>query len=85
MRSQNEPGLFKVGYTKRKTIERRAELNRVAGDNMKIVTTVTMPWARQCEAKCYAGCGAICFVKGTDAAPNGFGSGPRKTFKRSMP
>jgi len=50
MQSRNEPDLFKVGFTKRKTIERRAELNRVAGDNMKIVFTVSMPWARKSEA-----------------------------------
>ncbi len=50
MQSRNEPDLFKVGFTKRKTIERRAELNRVAGDDMKIVFTISMPWARKSEA-----------------------------------
>lgn len=49
LRSNTEEGLFKVGFTKRKVIKRRAELNRVAGDDMKIVATVTMPWARKCE------------------------------------
>lgn len=50
MQSRIKPQLFKVGFTARKTIERRAELNRVAGDDMVIIATVSMPWARQCEA-----------------------------------
>lgn len=50
MQSRNQPDLFKVGFTKRKTKERRSELNRVAGDDMKIISTVSMPWARKCEA-----------------------------------
>jgi len=49
MQSARDRRLFKVGFTKRKTIERRAELDRVAGDNMKIVATVSMPWGRACE------------------------------------
>ena len=49
MQSRRDQTLFKVGFTGRKTFERRAELNRVAGDDMKIVMTVTMPWARKCE------------------------------------
>ena len=50
MQSRGEPDLFKVGFTTRKTITRRAELNRVAGDDMRIVSTVSMPWARECES-----------------------------------
>ncbi|MEP2628230.1 MAG: GIY-YIG nuclease family protein [Hyphomicrobiales bacterium] len=50
MQSRKEPDLFKVGFTKRLTKDRRAELNRVAQDDMKIVSTVSMPWARKCEA-----------------------------------
>lgn len=50
LQSRNEPRLFKVGFTKRRTKDRRAELNRVAGDDMKIVSTVSLPWARNCEA-----------------------------------
>lgn len=49
LQSRKDASLFKVGFTKRKVIERRAELNRVAGDDMKVVTTITMPWARKCE------------------------------------
>lgn len=45
MVSRLHPRLFKVGFTKRRTKDRRSELNRVAGDDMKIVMTVTMPWA----------------------------------------
>lgn len=50
MQSRKDQTLFKVGFTGRKTIARRAELNRVAGDDMKIVMAVTMPWARKCES-----------------------------------
>ncbi len=50
MQSRQNPDLFKVGFTTRKTTERRAELNRFSGKDMKIVSTVSMPWARKCEA-----------------------------------
>lgn len=49
MQCRRDPSLFKVGYTARKTVNRRAEINRVAGDDMRIVQTVTMPWAYSCE------------------------------------
>ncbi|WP_170566223.1 GIY-YIG nuclease family protein [Ruegeria atlantica] len=49
MQSRRHSGLFKVGYTTRRTKDRRTELNRVGGDDMKIVFTVSMPRARQCE------------------------------------
>jgi len=49
MQARNRPDLFKVGFTKRKTITRRAEINRIANDDMKIVQTITMPWAYVCE------------------------------------
>ncbi|WP_170565647.1 GIY-YIG nuclease family protein [Ruegeria atlantica] len=49
MRSGKRPGLFKVGFTKRRTKDRRTELNRVGRDDMRIVFTVAMPLARQCE------------------------------------
>ena len=49
MRSRKRPGLFKVGFTRRRTEDRRTELNRVGRDDMKIVFTVAMPLARQCE------------------------------------
>lgn len=49
LQSRKDASLFKVGFTKRKVIERREELNRVADDDMKVVTTITMPWARKCE------------------------------------
>lgn len=50
MVAKNDPSLFKVGYTKRRTKDRRTELNRVKGDDMKIVQAIGMPWARDCEA-----------------------------------
>ena len=50
MQSRGQPELFKVGFTKRKTVTRRQELNRVAGDDLKIVMAISMPWARKCEA-----------------------------------
>ena len=43
--AKNDPSLFKVGFTSRRTIDRRAELNRVAGDDMRIVQTMGMPFA----------------------------------------
>ena len=43
------PGLFKVGFIRRRTKDRRAELNRVRRDDMRIVYTVAMPLARPCE------------------------------------
>lgn len=45
LHSLNEPALFKVGYTTRKTKDRRAELTRVRGDDLKIVFTISMPHA----------------------------------------
>ena len=50
MQSRRTPDLFKVGFTRRLTKDRRAELNRVAGDDLRIVATVSMPWAIRCEA-----------------------------------
>lgn len=50
VQSRGEPWLFKVGLTTCKTTERRSELNRVAGDDMRIVQTVQLPWAAHCEA-----------------------------------
>ena len=49
MQSRKRPSLFKVGFTRRRTKDRRAELNRVGGDDMAILFTVTMPLARHCE------------------------------------
>ena len=49
MHARRRPGLFKVGFTTRRTKDRRAELNRVGQDDMRIVCTVTMPLARSCE------------------------------------
>jgi hypothetical protein len=51
MQDKHQPRLIKVGYTKRRTIDRRAELNRVAGDDMRIRMTLSMPWAAQVEQK----------------------------------
>ena len=39
-----------TGRLQRKTVTRRQELNRVAGDDMKIVMAVSMPWARKYES-----------------------------------
>ncbi|WP_373634747.1 GIY-YIG nuclease family protein [Yoonia sp. SS1-5] len=49
MQARDTPRLFKVGFTKRRTKDRRGELNRVARDDMAIVYTVSLPWARSCE------------------------------------
>ena len=49
MQSRKRPGLFKVGFTQRRTKDRRTELNRVDRDDVRIVFTVSMPLARQCE------------------------------------
>lgn len=51
VQSRDDRTLFKVGFTSRKTVDRRAELNRVAGDDMMIVSTVSMPWALVCESR----------------------------------
>jgi hypothetical protein len=51
MQSAQNPRIFKVGLTTRKTITRRAELKRHSGHDMRIVATVLMPWARACEAR----------------------------------
>lgn len=51
VQSRDDPTLFKVGFTTRRTIVRRAELNRVSGDDMAIVATVSMPWARAVETR----------------------------------
>ena len=50
MQSRRRPDLFKIGFTTRRTKDRRTELNRVGQDDMKIVFTVAMPWARHCES-----------------------------------
>lgn len=55
MQSVQKPRIFKVGLTTRKTITRRAELNRNSGHQMKIVATVSLPWARVCEARVLKG------------------------------
>jgi len=52
--------IFKVGLTTRKTITRRAELNRNSGHHMKIVATVSLPWARVCEARVLKGLSGSC-------------------------
>lgn len=49
LRSFSEPRLFKVGFTSRRTKDRRGELNRVAGDDMRIVYTVSLPHALAVE------------------------------------
>lgn len=49
MQARATPRLFKVGFTKRRTKDRRTELNRVASDDLAIVYTVSLPWARACE------------------------------------
>lgn len=55
VQSELKHALYKVGFTTRRTIDRRAELNRHAAQPMRIVATVSMPWARQCEASVLRG------------------------------
>lgn len=50
LQSRQSVGLYKVGFTRRKTTTRRAELNRGSGEDMAVVATVSMPWALKCEA-----------------------------------
>jgi hypothetical protein len=50
-RTEKGSSLFKVGFTTRKTIDRRAELNRTAQRHMWIMASVSMPYARACETR----------------------------------
>ncbi|MEM9524071.1 MAG: GIY-YIG nuclease family protein [Pseudomonadota bacterium] len=43
MQSQDQPDLFKVGYTTRRTKDRRAELKGKVDGRLKIVYTLSMP------------------------------------------
>lgn len=83
MQSRGNPRLFKVGFTKRKTKERRFELNRVAGDDMAIVATVQLPWARACEALLLRRLRLARFVVATGAAQNGSGLDGASPLRRS--
>ena len=43
MQSLDEPDLFKVGFTKRQTKDRRAELKGKVGGRLKVFYTLSMP------------------------------------------
>ena len=43
MQSLNEPDLFKVGFTKRRTKDRRSELQGKVGGRLKVFYTLSMP------------------------------------------
>lgn len=51
MQPDNEPRLFKLGYTSRRTLERRRELQRPGDGTLRIVCSVTMPHAYVLEQR----------------------------------
>jgi len=51
MQPDNDPGLFKLGYTSRRTLERRRELQRPGDGKLRIVCSVTMPHAYALEQR----------------------------------
>jgi len=51
MQPDNEPRLFKLGYTSRRTLERRRELQRPGDGRLRIVCSVTMPHAYVLEQR----------------------------------
>lgn len=51
MQSMDDPRLIKIGFTQRRTMDRRAELEEDAGGRLKIVYTLSMPHAYQVEQR----------------------------------
>ena len=51
MQPDNDPRLFKLGYTSRHTLERRRELQRPGDGRLRIVCSVTMPHAYALEQR----------------------------------
>ncbi|ATG38001.1 MAG: GIY-YIG nuclease family protein [Rhodobiaceae bacterium] len=51
---ESDPRRIKIGFTQRKTIDRRKELSRSVQGRMVIVQTVRMPHAFALEARCHA-------------------------------
>lgn len=51
MQPDNDPTLFKLGFTSRRTLERRRELQRPGDGKLRIVCSVTMPHAYVLEQR----------------------------------
>ena len=51
MQPDNDPTLFKLGFTTRRTLERRRELQRRGDGRLRIVCSVTMPHAYVLEQR----------------------------------
>lgn len=51
MQPDNDARLFKLGYTSRRTLERRRELQRAGDGRLRIVCSVTMPHAYALEQR----------------------------------
>jgi len=51
MQPDNDPRLFKLGFTSRRTLERRRELQRAGDGTLRIVCSVTMPHAYVLEQR----------------------------------
>ena len=51
MQPENDPRLFKLGYTSRRTLERRRELQRAGDGKLRILCSVTMPHAYVLEQR----------------------------------
>ncbi len=54
MQPDNDPRLFKLGFTSRPTLERRRELQRPGDGKLRIVCSVTMPHAYALEQRLLA-------------------------------
>lgn len=54
MQPDNDPRLFKLGYTSRHTLERRRELQRPGDGKLRIVCSVSMPHAYALEQRLLA-------------------------------
>lgn len=51
MQPDNDPRLFKLGFTSRRTLERRRELQRPGDGKLRIICSVTMPHAYALEQR----------------------------------
>ncbi|WP_140849210.1 GIY-YIG nuclease family protein [Paracoccus sp. FO-3] len=56
---EEDPRRIKIGFTQRKTVDRRKELSRSVQGRMVIVQTVKMPHAFALEARCHAKIGRL--------------------------
>lgn len=54
MAPESDPTLFKIGFTRRRTVDRRRELQRPEDGKLRIVCTITMPHAYLLEQRLLA-------------------------------